>query len=85
MYCKYLLIIIILYIQALLHSYFRKHPRPTPPDQLPKQQKTQENTIQQKELNSKPPIQNRGEVTEHRNKRKAQEIGNKGEKRIHLS
>ncbi|CAB4377558.1 putative KIN28-cyclin-dependent ser/thr protein kinase [Rhizophagus irregularis] len=68
--------------EALLHSYFRKLPRPTPPDQLPKQQKIQENAIQQ---NSKPSIQNRGELTEHRNKRKAQEISNKSEKKIHRS
>ncbi len=53
---------------------------------LPKQQKVQENTIQQKELNSKQSIQNRGEPTENiRNKRKAQEISNKNEKKIHRS
>ncbi|CAG8496661.1 6892_t:CDS:2 [Funneliformis caledonium] len=73
--------------EALLHSYFRKHPRPTPPENLPKQQKILENAIQQKELNSKQSNKSsRGELTEHnRNKRKAQESNNKSDKKIHLT
>ncbi|CAG8519762.1 2110_t:CDS:2 [Acaulospora morrowiae] len=65
--------------EALNHPYFRNKPRPTPPERLPKQEKTPlEEEAQSKQL----PSTRMDPKESGKNKRKAQDLSSNGDKKI---